>query len=89
MILTFKFYTVGNLHKQSKVSFKSHTISSYRLNKQEGSKPTTLLNKGKCPECSKSQIELIETLPTTVQEEGCESHYTPLPEKFLLCTTGT
>ena len=71
------------------IYLKSYTTSSYRLNKQEGSGLTTLPNKGKCPECSKSQIEPIETLPTAVQEEGCKSHCTPLPEKFLLCTTGT
>ena len=28
-------------------------------------------------------------IPQLIQEEGCEGHSTPLPEKFLLCTTGT
>ena len=77
--------TIGNLLSQ----VTSGTTYSYRLNQLEGSGITTLLNKGKCPGCSKSQTELIETLPVTVQEEGCEGHCTPLPEKFLLYVTGT
>ena len=57
--------------------------------KEEGSETCRPPESRKCPKCSKSQTELIETFPQLTQEEGCEGHSTPLPEKFLLFTTST